>query len=500
MGWSSPRPRPPWGNCSHIEGVSSGARARSATRWQNPVSPGFARVLGAQSFGANHRGLRHPIFLRPRIGDMRRPTSTGLTHSYRMNVSTLGTLGIDFGTSNSAVSWANHGEAAQLIEIEGEHINMPTAVFFNAEDQCTHFGREAVAEYLSGTEGRLMRSLKSLLGSPLLLETTEINGHAVSFLDVVAIFLGELRERASIELGDEPTRVVMGRPVHFVDDNEERDALAQNSLEEAAYRVGFEHVSFQLEPIAAALDYERRLTKESLVLVVDIGGGTSDFTVVRLGPQHIEKANRSSDILPTSGVHIGGTDFDQNLSLGQVMPLLGYRHLGPEGREVPHRVFLDLSTWHLIQWQYLPRALSQAQNLRTNYSDQNLHRRLMEVLNQREGHRIAYEVEQAKIRCSVSDAATTIDLGFLEHDLSASMAPDDMQRILAAQLSKTVACARECVMRAGLQDSDLSAVYLTGGSSALRPFQRSLQAAFPGVALVEGDLFGGVASGLAYSK
>ena len=500
MGWSSPRPRPPWGNCSHIEGVSSGARARSATRWQNPVSPGFARVLGAQSFGANHRGLRHPIFLRPRIGDMRRPTSTGLTHSYRMNVSTLGTLGIDFGTSNSAVSWANHGEAAQLIEIEGEHINMPTAVFFNAEDQCTHFGREAVAEYLSGTEGRLMRSLKSLLGSPLLLETTEINGHAVSFLDVVAIFLGELRERASIELGDEPTRVVMGRPVHFVDDNEERDALAQNSLEEAAYRVGFEHVSFQLEPIAAALDYERRLTKESLVLVVDIGGGTSDFTVVRLGPQHIEKANRSSDILATSGVHIGGTDFDQKLSLGQVMPLLGYRHLGPEGREVPHRVFLDLSTWHLIQWQYLPRALSQAQNLRTNYSDQNLHRRLMEVLNQREGHRIAYEVEQAKIRCSVSDAATTIDLGFLEHDLSASMAPDDMQRILAAQLSKTVACARECMMRAGLQDSDLSAVYLTGGSSALRPFQRSLQAAFPGVALVEGDLFGGVASGLAYSK
>lgn len=417
-----------------------------------------------------------------------------------MNVSTLGTLGIDFGTSNSAVSWANHGEAAQLLDIEGGHINLPTAVFFNAEDQCTHFGRDAVAEYLSGTEGRLMRSLKSLLGSPLLLETTEINGHAVSFLDVVAIFLGELRERASIELGDEPTRVVMGRPVRFVDDSDERDALAQNSLEEAAYRVGFEHVSFQLEPIAAALDYERRLAQESLVLVVDIGGGTSDFTVVRLGPTHKDKANRSSDILATSGVHVGGTDFDQKLSLGQVMPLLGYRHLGAEGREVPHRMFFDLSTWHLIQWQYLPRALSQAQNLRTNYSDQRLHQRLMKVLNQREGHRIAYEVEQAKIRCSVNDASTAIDLGFLEPDLQAHMAPTDMQEHLATQLARAVACARECVVRAGLKDSDLSAVYLTGGSSALRPFQQALQAAFPGVALVEGDLFGGVASGLAYSK
>jgi hypothetical chaperone protein len=417
-----------------------------------------------------------------------------------MTPSTLGTLGIDFGTSNSAVSWANHGESAQLIPLEGDALNMPTAVFFNAEDQCTHFGRDAVREYLSGTEGRMMRSLKSLLGSPLLLETTEVNGHAVSFLDIVAIFLAELRERASIELGDEPTRVVMGRPVHFVDDSPERDALAQNSLEEAAYRVGFEHVSFQLEPIAAALDYERRLQRESLVLVVDIGGGTSDFTVVRLGPEHMHKTNRNSDILATSGVHIGGTDFDQRLSLGQVMPLLGYRHLGPEGREVPHRVFLDLSTWHLIQWQYLPRALSQAQNLRTNYSDQKLHQRLMKVLHQREGHRIAYEVEQAKIRCSVNDAATSIDLSFLEAGLSAGMAPGDMQEHLAAQLARTVACARECVQRAALTDSDLSAVYLTGGSSALLPFQRALQAEFPGVALVEGDLFGGVASGLAYSK
>ena len=410
------------------------------------------------------------------------------------------TLGIDFGTSNSAVSWAQPGGTAQLIALEGDALAIPTAVFFNAEDRCTHFGRDAVAQYLAGTEGRLMRSLKSLLGSPLLLEKTEVNHQQVSYQDIIATFLAELRERATQALGTAPTRVVMGRPVHFVDDDPQRDAQAQQSLLEAAQAVGFEQVSFQLEPIAAALDFERRLTQESLVLVVDLGGGTSDFTVVRLGPDRITQTDRSGDVLATSGVHIGGTNYDHKLSLEQVMPLLGYRHLGPQQREVPSRVFFDLSTWHLIHWQYLPRAISQAQTLRVNYADHRLHTRLMEVLHQRHGHHIAHAVELAKIACSQSGTDSTIDLDFVEPDLMAAMTAHDLQSHLASLLARTVACARECVQRAGLKDGALNAIYLTGGSSALRPFQQALQAEFPGVPLMEGDLFGGVASGLAYSR
>jgi hypothetical chaperone protein len=419
---------------------------------------------------------------------------------FLMTLSLNGTLGIDFGTSNSAMAWADAQDKAHLIELEGEAVSMPTAVFYNAEDHRTHFGRDAVAQYLSGTEGRLMRSLKSLLGSPLLMEKTEVNGQQLSFLDIVATFLDALRERAAHALGEAPTRVVMGRPVHFVDDDPERDALAQASLLQAAQSVGFDEVSFQLEPIAAALDYERRLTRESLVLVVDVGGGTSDFTVVRLGPQRMALANRASDVLATTGVHIGGTDFDQKLSLERVMPLLGYRHLGPQQREVPSRTFFDLSTWHLIQWLYLPRALSQAQGLRVNYSDTRLHERLMTVLKNRAGHHVAHEVELAKIRCSQNDGATQIDLACVEPDLLASLDMADMHQHLGALLASTVACARACVQRAGLTDASLDAVYLTGGSSALRPFQRALQAEFPSVPLVEGDLFGGVASGLAYTR
>jgi hypothetical chaperone protein len=124
--------------------------------------------------------------------------------------------------------------------------------------------------------------------------------------------------------------------VHFVDAHPERDRQAQDALEQAA-QAAFAQVEFQLEPIAAALDYEQRLERETVVLVVDIGGGTSDFTVVRLGPQHAGKPDRTADILATSGVHIGGTDFDHRLSVDTAMPLLGLRHTGPSGREVPSR-------------------------------------------------------------------------------------------------------------------------------------------------------------------
>jgi hypothetical chaperone protein len=167
---------------------------------------------------------------------------------------------------------------------------------------------------------------------------------------------------------------------------------------------------------------------------------------------------------------------------------------------VPSRIFFDLSTWHLINWLYQPRALSQAQALWTNYTDIRLHQRLVRVLTQRHGHHIAHEVEQAKIRCSQLDADTPLELSYVEAGLAAQMTVAGMREHLAELLARTVACARECVQRAGLADDAIDAIYLTGGSSALRPFQRALQAEFAGVALVEGDLFGGVASGLAYSR
>jgi hypothetical chaperone protein len=408
-------------------------------------------------------------------------------------------IGIDFGTSNSAVACVAGDELAHLLPLEGSATAIPTAIFFNAEERTTHFGREAVALYLAGTEGRLMRSLKSLLGSSLMQEQTEIHNERVSFEDIIALFLSELAARAHRQLGTRAKRVVIGRPVHFVDDDADRDRQAEATLRRAARSAGLGEVGFQYEPIAAAFDYERRITRESLVLIVDIGGGTSDFTVVRLGPKRMARADRAGDVLATSGVHIGGTDFDQRLSLEGVMPQLGFRHIGPQGREVPSRSFFDLSSWHLINWLYAPKAIRQMRELRNSYLDTRLHERLMNVLVQRQGHRIASEVEQAKIRASMTNSDVAIDLACAQSGLSAALTASDLARHLAAPLDDVVACARECVQRAALSGGALDAIYLTGGSSALRPFQSALRHAFPGVDVIEGDLFGGVASGLAYA-
>ncbi len=409
-----------------------------------------------------------------------------------------GTLGIDFGTSNSAAAWRAPGGAARLLPLEGAATGMPSALFFHFEEHSMHFGRDAMKQYLEGESGRLMRSLKSLLGSALLQERTALHGKLVSYQDIISLFLRRVATQAKESLdGRLPERVVLGRPVHFVDEHPERDREAQNALMAAARDAGLGEVSFQLEPIAAALDYEQRLEREAVVLVVDIGGGTSDFTVVRLGPGHAGKAERASDILATSGVHVGGTDFDHRLSVSQVMPLLGYRHIGPSGREVPSRVFFDLSTWHLIQWLYAPKAIAAARDLRGDYTDQRLHQRLMRVLEEKEGHRLADAVEQAKIAASGTHAAAAIALDWLDRELAAQITPRDLHQHLSVLLSRVVACARDCVRAAGLAQPD--AIYLTGGSSALTALRDALHDAFPDTVQVEGDLFGGVATGLAYA-
>ncbi|MEJ8837052.1 Hsp70 family protein [Ramlibacter sp. AN1133] len=408
-------------------------------------------------------------------------------------------VGIDFGTSNSAVSFIGPDGLARLVPLEGSTTAMPTAVFFNQEDHATYFGREAIALYLAGVEGRLMRSLKSLLGSSLLDEETAVGTGTLSFRAIITRFLRELRARAAAHLGHELKRVVLGRPVHFVDDDAVRDARAQEALAQAAAEAGFTQVAFELEPIAAALDYERRMDRDGAVLIVDIGGGTSDFTVARLGPGRFARADRRQDILATTGVHIGGTDYDQKLNLRRVMPLLGFGHVGPTGREVPSPTFIDLASWHLIHRVYAPKVIRHVRELRVNYTDTRLHDRLMTVLEHHLGHLLASEVEQAKIHSSTSGELATMDLSTVEGGLSASFGPAEMAQDLSSLLEQVVDCAAECVQRAGLASGQVDAIYLTGGSSALRPFQVLLQERFAGTPVMEGDLFGGVASGLAYA-
>src|SRR5882724_7345435 len=209
--------------------------------------------------------------------------------------------GLDFGTSNSAIGIARD-KTAMLAPIEASSTLIPSAVFFDYEAKGqVLFGNEAISAYVGQTEGRLMRALKSLLGSPLIDEATSLGRRKVPLTKVVEIFVRHLKHKAEAFAGQEITTVVHGRPVRFVDDDDTADARAQAVLETIARRVGFRDVVFVYEPIAAAHHYEQTVQGEELALIADIGGGTSDFSVIRVGPQRRARPDRSQDVLANAG-------------------------------------------------------------------------------------------------------------------------------------------------------------------------------------------------------
>src|SRR5438067_9388063 len=172
---------------------------------------------------------------------------------------------IDFGTSNSAIAIPDADGGTRLVELEPGQRTMPTAVFYLVEGPERHgppraFGRAAIAAYVDGIDGRLMRSMKSILGSSLVNQTTDVGGgRGVKYLDVIAGYLRHLKAMAEAQAGRTIRRAVLGRPVFFVDDDPVRDAQAQSALASAARAVGFEELHFQYEPIAAAFDHERHV-------------------------------------------------------------------------------------------------------------------------------------------------------------------------------------------------------------------------------------------------
>jgi len=420
-----------------------------------------------------------------------------------------GYCAIDFGTSNSAVALpARDGAGVELVPLEQAFTGMPTAVFYAVEGLAAHhapqrlYGRAAIAAYVEGTEGRLMRSMKSILGSDLVQRSTEVGGgHSVRYLDVIGSYLRHLRTRAEARAGGTIERAVIGRPVFFVDDDPARDAGAQAALARVAREVGFTDVQFQYEPIAAAFDHEQTVDREQTVLVADIGGGTSDFSVVRVGPQRRTRLDRRADILANHGVHVAGTDFDRRVELACILPLAGYGALGPPrgdggaAREVPSGIYFDLATWHLINTCYAPARVLEWRGMRDWYADPRLHARLMTVLQERLGHALAARAEQAKIAVSEVPAAP-IDLGLVEPGLASLLREPQAMAAIGADSERIVQAARETLRQAGLKPARLDAMYFTGGSTGLQSLVAAIAAVAPAARPVRGDRFASVATGL----
>ncbi len=403
--------------------------------------------------------------------------------------------GVDFGTSNSTVGLAD-ATGAWLVALEGAHVTLPSAVFFEAEGGGAFFGRAAMAAYLEGEDGRLMRGLKSTLGSALFGERTVVGRRSVSFRDVVARFIGELRSRLdAVQPG--MRQAVFGRPVHFVDDDAGGDAAAEAALEGIAKACGFTEVEFQYEPVAAALHYEQGLAAEEVVLVFDIGGGTSDISILRLSPERARAPQRMGDVLANGGIRVGGTDFDRLLSLAEAMPHMGYLAPTKGGTGLmPRHYYLDLATWHRINALYTARTAADLKALRLEADRPELVERMMRVVEGRKGHALAMEVERVKIALSDEEAARLM-LGPLSGGPNPVARRDRFEAAVEAPVARIAALIADTLRDAGLGAERISTVFLTGGSSHLPLLRATVARALPAAKLATGDMLGSVGTGLA---
>jgi hypothetical chaperone protein len=404
--------------------------------------------------------------------------------------------GLDFGTSNSTIGITTNNRP-ELVNLEGNKPTIRSAIFCDNERAQWMFGQEGISSYLEGVPGRLMMALKSVLGSSLMDDKTVIFNEYIPYTDVLSHFMKHIKNKAEQQLGGTLTHAVLGRPVHFHDHDKTKDKLAQDTLEKIARDLGFKEVSFQYEPIAAALSYEATLETEKLALIIDMGGGTSDFTVIRLRPK-TKAVDRTEDVLANNGIHIAGTDFDQRLSLSAVMPLLGMGSLirgSSSDIEVPSMYYHDLTTWHTLNALYNAATLSQLRSIQTSAYEKILIGRLIHILKMRAGHHILDTVETAKQRLSEQDTLA-LDLAFIENELTILVERDAFNAVIDDQINRVIRKVEETVSDSGVKPGDINAIFYTGGSTKIPIIREKINKLFPAAEVVQGDAFGSVGMGL----
>ncbi|TIV32472.1 MAG: Hsp70 family protein, partial [Mesorhizobium sp.] len=259
----------------------------------------------------------------------------------------------------------------------------------------------------------------------------------------------------------------------------------------------FKHIAFQFEPIAAALDYEQKVTREELALIVDMGGGTSDFSIVRVSPERARSTDRKADILANRGIHIGGTDFDRLLSISHVMPELGYlTRTKDHKRNLPAAYFIDLATWQRINLVYTAKAMSDLRQIRYEAERADLVDRFIHVVEHRYGHAIAGLVERAKIALTDQSSAE-VKVSLPGARFAAEITRGGLEETIANDIERVTATVRQTIADAGVDASAITAVFLTGGSTAIPLAKREILSLVPQAAVIEGDMFGSVGLGLA---
>lgn len=404
--------------------------------------------------------------------------------------------GVDFGTSNSAFA-AAAADGVGLVPLEGESVTLPTALFYPAGGEPL-FGRAAMRAFAEGEEGRFMRSIKRILGSSLMGQDTTVNGRRKTFESILADFIRRLKATAEARSGAEMRSVTMGRPVHFVNDDPAGDAKAEALLEKVARGVGFRDVAFQFEPVAAAFAHERLLATEKLALIVDIGGGTSDFTVIRLSRARAEKTDRAEDILANSGLRVGGNDFDRDFCLDVFMPHFGYRTTyGDKALYLPSGLFLEMSEWSKVNFLYTQKTRISVRELMREAHEPKAFGRFEKILHDETGHRLLAAVEEGKIALT-AQAEIRADLDFAGAGFAIRADRAAFDGAVSSRVAAIAKAIGDCLIQAGVDEARIELVILTGGATEAPVLRNAVLSRFPHAALSEEDKLSSVGLGLGY--
>ncbi len=419
-------------------------------------------------------------------------------------------IGLDFGTTNSAIAVATpDGEAAlATFPEDGQRTATFRSVLYFDPENLEPTGRpravcgpEAIARYWEAdTRGRLIQSMKSHLASPLFTHTVIFN-YSYTLEELIALFIRELKAAAEAQFGGIGTSVVVGRPAHFSGaEDSAADDFALSRLRVALKQGGFAQVEFELEPVAAAYQYEQQLDHDELVLIADFGGGTSDFSLIQLGPAARKRGYRHDDILGTDGVAIAGDTFDGSFIRHLVAPRLGlgsqYRSLFDRVLPVPLWLYEHLERWHHLSFLKTRETMELLRQIRFRALEPEKIDALIHVVEWDLGYQLSRAVERTK--CSLSSQEIS---PFTFRDSPADIIEQVSRGVFESWIDLNLQAIANCVdrllTRCGVSPSDVDSVFLTGGSSFVPAVRHLFEQRFGAAHLRGGGELTTVARGLA---
>ncbi|HEX2933040.1 MAG TPA: Hsp70 family protein [Candidatus Binatia bacterium] len=416
------------------------------------------------------------------------------------------TIGLDFGTTNSALALAASNGTVRLARFDGA-ATFRSILYFDEDDAARKSklrvvaGPDAIHNYLNAkSPGRLIQSMKSYLASRLF-NQTQILGETYSLEDLIGILLRHLRKTAETQFGDLGSTLVVGRPVHFSgtkDGTDDDFALAR--LRAAFAKAGFEDVHFLPEPVAAAYKYQRQLDHDELVLIADFGGGTSDFSLVHLKPPK-QSAASETDVIGTDGVGIAGDTFDSKLVRTLVAPMLGlgskYETQFGKVLPVPFWLYEHLERWHYLSFLKTRKNLELLKKIRFQALDPEKIEALIDLVDHDLGYRLYQAVEQTK-RILSDEVSSGFLFKEITLEISKGVTRAQFESWIAPEIQAICDCVDRLLNRSNVTATQVDAIFMTGGSSFVPAIRRLFEEKFGATTPIRaGQEFTSVAEGLA---